>query len=200
MKIDIFSYVERITKLSTRKKMIILGSIIVVIFFCYWWFFHSAKAAQIKVLRDELSNLQAQLQKNRVIAGNLEKYKEEVNRLNEELKKAVAKLPGEKEIPSLLTNISDAGRSVGLEFLLFRPHPEVKKGFYSEVPIEIQVVGTYHQVALFFDKVSKMSRIVNIRNINMGSPKESGGKILLTTSCNAVTFRFLGGEQGDGKK
>lgn len=200
MRLDILPYIERITKLSTRKKLIILGSIIIVIFIGYWWFFYSVKSNQIRMLKDELSNLQAQVQKNRVIAGNLERFKQEVERLSEELKKAVAKLPGEKEIPSLLTNISDAGKSVGLEFLLFRPHPEVKKGFYSEVPIEIQVVGTYHQVALFFDKVSKMPRIVNIRNINMSSPKESGGKILLTTSCSAVTFRFLGGETTDAKK
>ncbi len=73
--------------------------------------------------------------------------------------------------------------------------------------MEIEVVGTYHEVALFFDRVGKLPRIVNIRNIIMSTPEERSGRIILETAGEAVTYRFLeekkkaagGGGGGDGE-
>ena len=91
-----------------------------------------------------------------------------------------------------------AGRDAGLDFLLFQPKPETAMEFYAEIPVDITVSGTYHQVAVFFDKVSNLPRIVNIRNIKMApaGQKESGG--ILTTACQAVTYKFI--ESGGQKQ
>ena len=112
--------------------------------------------------------------------------------LEGDLRKAVAQLPDTKEIPDLLSSISSLGRESGLEILQFKQRPEKFEEFYAEVPVDILVRGTYHQVAAFFDKVGHMARIVNVGNVNTKSPAKIEGEALeLDTACVAVTFRFL---------
>ena len=88
----------------------------------------------------------------------------------------------------MLSSISQSGRDAGLEFILFQPLPERNKEFYAEIPVSITVKGNYHHVVLFFDKVARLSRIVNIDNIKMSSPTRSDN---LITSCTAITYRFI---------
>jgi type IV pilus assembly protein PilO len=84
--------------------------------------------------------------------------------------------------------VSKSGQDAGLEFLLFQPKPEIAQDFYAEIPVAIQVVGNYHNVAVFFDQVSKMSRIVNIKDLTM-KPSSDGAS--LDTNCTAVTYKFI---------
>ena len=106
-------------------------------------------------------------------------------------KQVMQALPEKEEIPSLLAGISQAGKDAGLDFLLFQPKPESDKEFYAEIPVDIQVSGSFHNVAVFFDKVSNLPRIVNIRNIVMepGRSKDVSGQI--ATTCQAVTYKFV---------
>jgi type IV pilus assembly protein PilO len=108
-------------------------------------------------------------------------------------------LPEKKEIPTLLASVSRSGQDAGLEFLLFQPKNENNKDFYAEIPVAIEVTGSYHNVALFFDKVARLSRIVNIDNINLTAQKakEAGKGLSLKTSCTAITYRFI---ESEGKK
>jgi type IV pilus assembly protein PilO len=78
---------------------------------------------------------------------------------------------------------------------LFQPLPEVQRGFYAEVPVRIEVEGSYHEVAMFFDRVGKLNRIVNIRDITMSEPEVRSGKVVLRTTGLAVTYRFLSTEE-----
>ena len=71
-----------------------------------------------------------------------------------QFKTAMKALPEKEEIPSLLTSISRSGQDVGLEFLLFEPKNEVRKEFYAEIPVAMHVIGGYHDLAIFFDKVA----------------------------------------------
>ncbi|MCK7510702.1 MAG: type 4a pilus biogenesis protein PilO [Desulfobacterales bacterium] len=74
--------------------------------------------------------------------------------------------------PSLLTNVSKSGQEVGLEFLLFEPKAETKQEFYAEIPVAMNIRGDYHNLAVFFDKVARLSRIVNINNITINRGKD----------------------------
>jgi type IV pilus assembly protein PilO len=69
--------------------------------------------------------------------------------------------------------------------------PEINRDFYAEIPVEIKVKGNYHQVALFFDKVGKLPRIVNINAVAMENAKETAGSWEIQTSCTATTFKFI---------
>jgi len=105
-----------------------------------------------------------------------------------DLKVAIKLLPTTSEIPSLLKNITKLGNDSNLEFLLFSPEKQVSKEFYIEIPVSIEVLGSYHDVAVFFDKVGKLDRIVNVVNVNMIPIKDLS--TMLKTSCKATTFRF----------
>ncbi len=72
--------------------------------------------------------------------------------------------------------------------------------FYARVPLELIMLGSYHNVAVFFDKLSKLDRIINILNFSMGDVKEKGGENVVKTSCLATTFRFLETEEEGSEK
>lgn len=186
--------VESIKKLPTKQKVYLLVGLLALILGLYWYFSYRPKTIEIAELGLRLEKLQAELNESKAIASDLPRFKAEVEKLNDELKKAILELPDKKEIPSLLTNISNRGTESGLEFIRFKPLGEVPTGFYAKVPVEINVKGTFFEVASFFDKVSKLPRIVNITDVSMGGAKIEGGRIVLNTACLATTYRFIEGE------
>jgi len=107
-----------------------------------------------------------------------------------QFKLAMRKLPEKEEIPSLLTSISDSGQQVGLDFLLFEPKAEKPKEFYAEIPVAMSIKADYHNLAIFFDQVARLSRIVNIRDIKIVLAKGKDTKEL-STNCTAVTYKFI---------
>ena len=100
-------------------------------------------------------------------------------------------MPNSKEIPSLLTSITTTGKSSGLDFLTFRPKPEVAKDFYADVPVDIVVAGSFFSVANFFAAIANMPRIVNITNVAFSDIKSVNNRMMTKVTCLATTFRFL---------
>ncbi|MDP2992924.1 MAG: type 4a pilus biogenesis protein PilO [Deltaproteobacteria bacterium] len=155
---------------------------------------------KIGKLHGELEDTLAILDRVKHKAANLAQFKAELEVTKAQFQQALLLLPDKKEIPSLLTNISSLGNEAGLEFILFKPKEETPKDFYAEIPVEIIVEGPYHNVAVFFDKVSKLPRIVNISNVSMTDPKKAHGTMMVKTSCLATTYRFAEGEPGEDKQ
>jgi len=182
---------DRITKLSTSKKILILSGLAVVILGLYFYLFYIPKSEVLTRKTAEMGKLETQVRELRIIAANIKRFQAEAAKLREELQLAIAQLPTSREIPALLANISNLGKDSGLEFLLFRPTPEVNREFYAEIPVEIKVRGGYHDVALFFDKVGKLPRIVNINSVAMDDAKEAQGRWEIITACTATTFKFI---------
>jgi type IV pilus assembly protein PilO len=137
--------------------------------------------------------VQQQLDKAKKNARELNDWRNKMKKKEAQYATVMRALPEKEEIPSLLAGISEAGKDAGLEFLLFQPKPESAKDFYAEIPVDINVTGSYHQVALFFDKVAHLPRIVNIRDIKMApqSSRAKGHSNNLTTVCQAVTYKFI---------
>ena len=106
-------------------------------------------------------------------------------------------LPEKQEIPSLLTSISETGRASGLDFHSFIPQGENKQEFYAEIPVNIKMQCSYHDIGVFLDKISKLDRIVTVANLSMGAPKNQNGEMMLNTSFRLITYRFL---ESSGKK
>jgi type IV pilus assembly protein PilO len=157
----------------------------------YWNFFYSPMSTTLRERNGRLEELEAQHVKKTRMVAQLEALRKEVKELDGKLKEAIAQLPDQKEIPDLLSTVSSLGRESGLEILLFRQRPEVLQDFYAEVPVEMLRKGTYAQLSEFFDRVGRLNRIVNVKDISMKSPAVSEGRVVLSTSCTAVTFRFL---------
>ncbi len=182
------SFIAKIENLSKIQRILIFASVFVLIIAIFIFLLYKPKLADIKKLEKELGGLEKKLVVAKKNAADLKKFQEMMEEAEVQFKKAMKALPEKEEIPSLLTSISRSGQDVGLEFLLFEPKSEVRKEFYAEIPVAMQVVGGYHDLAIFFDKVARLSRIVNIKNITMGRAKD--GKEL-NTSCTAVTYKFV---------
>lgn len=182
---------DRIAKLPDYQKIAIALILFVGILVLFHFLVNKKLKVEVTNLELERGQLVDERDRTRQIAENKDQFERDVERLNEELSRALKELPNQREIPGLLRNISHLGRKNGLEFQLFHPLPEVRRDFYAEVPVEIVVTGTYHEVALFFDRVGKLPRIVNIRNVQMSKPAERSGRIILTTQGEAVTYRFI---------
>jgi type IV pilus assembly protein PilO len=182
---------ETIVKLPTSRKIIILGVLSLGIIGLYFYLIYWPNLELLKKKKAEMGALENQVRELRIVAANMKQFQAEAAKLREELNLAITQLPTSKEIPTLLSNISRLGKEAGLEFLLFKPAAEVNKDFYSEIPVEIRVRGTYHNVALFFDKVGKLPRIVNINEVGMDNVKEVFGRWDINTACTATTFKFI---------
>ena len=188
---------ESIVKLPTSRKILILGVLVAVLVGLYVYLIYWPNQELLKKKKVEMAALESQVRELRIVAANMKRFQTEAAKLREELKVAITQLPTSKEIPSLLSNISQLGKDSGLEFLLFKPAGEVSKEFYAEIPVEIRVRGTYNNVALFFDKVGKLPRIVNISEVAMDNAKEAFGRWEINTSCTATTFKFVERDAAD---
>lgn len=182
---------ERIIELPATAKVGILGASIGAICAIYYFAFFAGVATELDELNEASAKLKVEVAEKQRIAASLPKFEEEVARLDVELNKALAELPDQKEIPALLEKIADKAKASGLDVKLFKPRAEQKKDFYAEVPVEIEVGGSYHQIASFFDEVGHLERIVNIDEISMIDPKKEESGMGLTSSLVATSFRFL---------
>lgn len=184
-------FLEQLSKYTTSQKVAGALVIYLIIAAVLWFAFIQPAREEIMVAQSRNGKLVTERNENRDIAENRERWERRVEVLNEELAKAIKELPNEREIPELLRRISSIGKKIGLEFLLFQPLPEVPREFYADVPVKLKIEGSFHEVATFFDRIGKLNRIVNIRDISMSSPFSRSGKIILTIDGTAVTYRFL---------
>jgi type IV pilus assembly protein PilO len=183
--------IEKIAKLPNKQKVVILILLLVAVGAAMVFFLIRPKYKDLKAAEAKLGTLQTQLQSDRKAAANLPALIKEYERLNSSLQAALTELPNQKEIPGLLTSVTDGGKKAGLDFLLFRPKSEEKKDFYAAVPVDITVSGSYESIGNFFSSVANLPRIVNISNVNVSDIKKTGERNIMKVSCLATTFRFL---------
>ena len=183
-----FETTAKIGKLSKLYKILLCLGLFVLLVGPFVYFSFLPKISNINALKKECTTLETRLATAKEKANQLKYYQDKLKDAEMEFKMVMKKLPETKEIPALLSSVSQSGRDAGLDFLLFQPESEQNKDFYAEIPVSIKVTGNYHNVALFFDKVARLSRIVNIDDIKMVSTQ---GNTNLITSCKAITYRFV---------
>ncbi len=149
---------------------------------------------QLDSARVQESYLKEELEQKQLLASNFDAYQEQNKVMREMLNSMLQQLPGKTEIAKLLVDISQAGIGNGLEFQLFKPQQEQMKEFYAELPIQIQVTGTYHQFGNFISDVAALSRIVTLHNISIRKQDKAGsGKLVM--DLVAKTYRYLSEEE-----
>ena len=183
-------FFEKVERLSKVQRILISGVLFALIVGIFVYLLYWPKFENIKQLNTQLEKLEKKLKTAKRNAADLKKFQAKMKEAEVQFRMAMQKLPEKEEIPSLLTSISDSGQQAGLEFLLFEPKPEKIKEFYAEIPVAMSIKGDYHNLAIFFDQVARLSRIVNIQNIQMANAKDKSSKDL-STSCMAVTYKFV---------
>lgn len=182
------SFSDKIESLTQLQRILITVGLVVLILASAVWFLYLPQYEKIKSLTTKLNQVEKQLVKAKKNAAELEKFQAKMQEAEAQFKLAMKALPENEEIPSLLTSISKSGQDVGLEFLLFEPKSENRKEFYAEIPVAMNIKGDYHNLAMFFDKVARLSRIVNIKGIAMSRIQDTSD---LSTTCTAVTYKFV---------
>lgn len=184
--------IERLLELPPRQRILAIVGAVAAVVLLYAYFLYWPREAQIEEKTKQVENLRRDRDRKAALVGNIEAARKEVQKLDGDLRAAVAQLPDTKEIPELLSTVSSLGIESGLEIVQFKQREEEYADFYARVPVDIVVRGTFHQVVSFFDKVGRMPRIVNVSEVSIKAPQRiEGNEVLLDTSCAAVTFRFL---------
>ena len=200
--------VDDIKKMPVRQKVLALFVLFILLGFAYYSIYYQNAMQEEERLQQNLATLQIELAQKQKLMEEKLKFEKEIAHLQEQLKVAMAKLPEQKEIPGLLISMSEAEGLGGVEFQLFEPLAPVEKEFYAELPVKISLTGVYHDTAIFFEKVAKLPRIVNVSDISMerreGTKEANGPKgPVLATSFLIKTYMFVekpveGSKKADG--
>ena len=185
------SVLDDILERPTGQKVGALVGLVLAVVVLDWQYWYGPNQRDLADVSAQVAQKRADLDMRRGKTNARGELERELRDINAELKRAQARLPDQREIADLLSNVAASGRSSGLEIVLFRQKPEVYHDFYADVPVEMQMRGTYHDVALFLDRVKRLDRIVNISDMNMKKPRIEGDRMMLDAACTATTFRFL---------
>lgn len=178
-------------------RLVIIAGVFVAILFAGWKFdiqelrttIDKEKATELQLLSD--------LETKQKKAVNLEALKVQMQEMQQSFGDMLRQLPNKTEVAGLLVDISQTGLAAGLEFELFKPQKEVPSEFYAELPIQIKVVGNYHQFGEFVSGIAALPRIVTTHDINIqlkGGKKGSSSNDL-EMQATAKTYRALDEEE-----
>lgn len=141
--------------------------------------------------KQQLAQLRADITKGSTTANQLSQFKGQVAELEARLEGLKAVLPEQKDVADLLRRIQTLATQSNLTIRGFKPAPTVTKQLHAEWPIALQLDGTYHNLGMFFDRVSKFSRIINISNVDIRAKEKPEPNSTITAACTATTFVLL---------
>lgn len=170
--------------------------IVAVILFLGWWFYISGQQDDLERVRNKEIALKKDFSDKQRKAVNLEAYRKQLEDMKEMLQTMLRQLPSRTEMPDLLNDISDAALGAGIETQLFQPGAEVMKDFYAEKPIQIRMLGSYHQFGSFISSVASLPRVVilTMHDVSLRPTKETAtGQ--LTLEGTVKTYRYLDDEE-----
>jgi len=209
---------DELKKLSPKLKALIVCLVYVLLGYAYYMLILQATLDKRANLSGKLTELQQQVSEKEKAVAQIDKYIRDIKMLQESFKEALLKLPNEREIAGLLASVVLSGEDAGINFLLFEPKPPEKKPpdakpgtpppkpadakgppkpavpekFYDEIPVKVQLTGGFSNTLAFFEKVAKLSRIVNVEDIEMGEGKDAKGRgWAIKTSCIVKTYMFV---------
>lgn len=186
--IDLSAYTANIPP----RQRVALGVIFVTLAaMIYWQFFLRSEWAARSEAQAALARLRAEAEQTRQIASQKAPLEQEIKALEALLQQTILKLPAEKEIPSLLKRIAGLGWETDLDVAMFKPGSPVAKEFYTEVPVQLKVLGTYHDLGTLFERLGRLERIVNVADLTI-RPAAKGQKAgdSIQADFGVVTYTY----------
>jgi type IV pilus assembly protein PilO len=157
----------------------------------FYWFYVVPTEAEMVTREQKLAALRVDIAKGSATANQLNQFRQQVAELEGRLESLKAVLPEQKDVADLLRRIQTLATQSNLAIRGFKPAPSVTKQLHAEWPIALQLDGTYHNLAMFFDRVSKFSRIINVSNIAIRGKDKPEPNSTITVDCVATTFVLL---------
>jgi type IV pilus assembly protein PilO len=155
-----------------------------------YMFVWQSERPQLDRFQAEEQQLRTEFKQKHEKAVNLVVYKQQLKDIERSFGALLRQLPGKTEVPNLLVDISQTGLAAGLQEKLFQPGNEVKKDFYAELPIKIELTGSYHQFGQFVSGIAALPRIVTLHDIAI-KPASKDSYDQLVLDLTAKTYRYL---------
>ncbi len=162
------------------------------------YFYFTKMREENKGRQEKLAKLEEEIQKGRAAERKIVQFKEEVKKLELELEKLLRILPSKYNTDELIKKIETLANQGEFNLRRFAPEKLDPKDFYAEWPIKVDLDGTYHNLALFFDKLAKFSRIINITEMHIQAVAGADPKRTISSNFTAKTFIYLAEKDADG--
>jgi type IV pilus assembly protein PilO len=182
---------EIVEKLNVLYRVLIAIGVIVLCTISYLFLFIMPQFDEIESLHKENRELQEKLSRSMLQARKLKNTEQLAVDAEKRFDQERRVLPENEEIRRLLENVARLKQESGLTFTLFKPEADVTKDFYAEIPISIKLTGHFHNVGVFFDKLSKLSRLVHINNFKVTHSNSEDDISLVEVTCQAITYKFI---------
>jgi type IV pilus assembly protein PilO len=181
----------RIENLPRSIQILIFTVLVVCLAFVFYLYSLKDQIKEWDAIQADIKRLESSVAQGTAIESQLKRFKQELAQLEERLTVLKSILPAEKETPKVLRSVQQMAASSNLKIDKFVPKPVIPRAFYSDWPIQIDVEGNYNGLGLFFEKVSRATRIIDVGTITIkGFDKYMGSAKTLTASCTATTFVF----------
>ena len=178
-------------KMSLGAQIVVFLLLAVAIYGAFYYFVYTGLEAEIETKTQERRELQDEVEKGKVTAARLPEFRREVERREATLQALSRILPSNKEVDDLLRKVQQMAAESSLNVLRFKPEATQPREFYAAWPISLELDGNYHNLAYFFDRLSKLSRIVNVSNLKVNSNKKPTISSTIRATCTATTFVFI---------
>ncbi len=169
------------------------GAIVCILVAAGWIYYDTTdQLDELEQLEKKEQELKKTFETKQRKAINLNDYRDQLKQIESSLGDMIRQMPTKEEVANLLVDISQTGLAAGLEFKLFKPGSTIRKDFYSELPINIKVVGLYEELGLFVSGLASLPRIVTVHNVSISPKKDSN---LMEMTAIIKTYN----EGGDGR-
>lgn len=179
---------EKVSAMPPAHKALLYLGTFLVLGVAFYFFQYQGQETVIRRLKSNIETEQKKLATLKEAQAQVAVLEKDLAKSKEEFLRLLSLLPDQKEIPGLLEKISELGAEVGLENILFQPQAEQTRDFYAAIPIRLDLVGSYHKLGLFLDRISKLHRILKVDNFSMTRQKDSS---TLQVNCTVMTYRFV---------
>jgi len=173
------------------QKVIFFFFILIIVLVAFFYFIYRPNNQKLQQLTARRDSLQIEVQKAEAARARLPELQAKIARLEIEWEKAKEMLPKEKEIPSLIQQISNSGAKAGASFILFKPSGPQPRQNYQEIPVQIKVACGYHQLGRFLSNIGNLARIVNVPTVKI----KAGDERSIEAELQAITYTVAKGKE-----
>ena len=180
----------------TPPKVLALLGIFALFILAGWAGFLSDQINTLGERRADEERLKQEFVAKKTQAVNLPLHRQQLAEIDKTFGSLLKQLPSKSEVEALLIEVNQSGMGRGLQFELFKPNTELVRDFYAELPVNVRLIGTYHDFGAFADDIARLSRIVTLNNLSIESSKSG----MLTLNAIIKTFRYLDEEELAAKR
>ena len=185
---------DGLRSIPTGHKVALLGLLVAAILVGFFFYVLDPKTMELEAVQGQVAQLDTEIQNLTLKVKHLDELVAASKQLEIELAAKRERLPPEEEAVMLLKQVSDLGMRLGLDVRLWKPGTQAEdpSKLFIRMPINVEVAGGYHTAAIFFDRISKLSRIVTVQDVRIGAARVDQGRVVTQTVFDLVAYAAPG--------